>query len=186
MGDRNPFISIMELEPLNADLAPKAASDVSYSDIVNDSSGWLPTELLDAFSILESAGFDIAAIARNLSVILALLRGELKSRPAIQRWFSTGQVEVSQGQIVYLSSIGRLAREIRRISTKIADTNVLKEEKIAEFREASGKRQEKAGATLDRLEVSTKDLEARRRKATLEFEELINLVADYLGVGGMK
>lgn len=186
MTKTNPFESILELKPLDADLAPKVASDLSYSDIIKASSGWLPDEILDAYSILETAGFDIANLARNLSVILALLRGELRTRAAIQRWFSTGQVEISQGQIVYLSSIGRLAREIQRISKKIAKANALKAEKTAEFRESSGKKQEKAGAALDRIEESTRNREAKRRKSALKLEQLINLVVDYLGLGGTK
>ena len=186
MANDNPFKSILALEPIEADLAPRVVSDVSYSDIVSEASGWLPSEIVDAFSILESDDFDTSDMAKNLSVILALLRGELKTRQSIRRWFATGQIEISQGQTVYLSRVSRLARDVVKFSTKIVETNKLKREKSAEFRGTSGKRQEKVGATVDRLEDSISRLETKRINSANEFDQLIGLVADYMGVGRTK
>lgn len=186
MNDKNPFESILELQPIKADLKKKTVSDVSYSDIVEAASDWLPSEIIQAFKNLQSAEYKTTDMAQSLSIILALLRGELRTKAAIKRWFSTGQVEFSHGQTAYLSTIGRLARDILRISNKLDELSELKKEKEAAYQESSGKKAERAGDAIDRVEKSIASFEEKREKAASEFDQLLKIIADYLGVGRMK
>jgi len=186
MNDKNPFASVLELKPISANLAQKSVSEVSYPDIVKAASDWLPRELVDAFDILQAAGFTTESMAKSLSVILALLRGELRTKPAIERWFLTGQVEVSRDQGVSLATIGRYAREIVRISERLRELVALMEEKESEFRSSSGKQKERVGAAMDRAEKQIASLESKRRKVASELDQDLRMVADYLGVGGTR
>ena len=57
MNDKNPFESILELDPISAELAQKEVSDLSYSDIVQAASTWLPADIIQAFERLQSVNF---------------------------------------------------------------------------------------------------------------------------------
>jgi hypothetical protein len=183
MSHESPFLSILQLDPILADLPRKSESDVSDADTVIGASDWFPSEIVQAFRVLQESTYDISGLARSLSVVLALLRGELRTKVARDRWFMTGQIETMEGQTVHMATIGKLAREIVRTSDRLLDKRRLREEKAAQFRENSGKQQIQIGAALDRLEEAITSLEARRLRAATRFDQLLRVVADYLNVG---
>jgi hypothetical protein len=183
MSDETPFHSILQLAPILADLPMKSESDVSDTDTVVGASDWFPSEIVQAFLVLQESNYDVSGLARSLSVILALLRGELRTKRAADRWFTTGQIENQEGQIVYLAAIGKQAREIVNASDRLLQQRRLREEKAAEFRDSSGKQQGRIGAALDRVEEVITYLEARRLRAATKFDRLLGVVADYLNVG---
>jgi len=183
MDSKNPFDSIKDLEPFKARPRKKPAKVPSYIEVVGSVATWLPPEIVGALSASQEVGHDVTITARSLSQIVALLRGENKSRAATRSWFSNARLERPEGQSVYLSSVLKNAKEILTISGRIRELGELRRESIAELKSATGKRGERAGAALDRVDHRIAALIQRRDSRVRDFEQLLKMVADYLSVG---
>ena len=180
----NPFEAVKGLKPLVARLEKAPSRKVSYADVLVDLSKWLPSELAEAFRVAQTSGREVQPMARSLTVIIALLRGDRNSKPEMERWFTNAQLHLTEGQILYVSTVLTLSQDIVRLERIRASREEERSRRNREFAQLKGKRQERAGAALDRLEERSALLKRKLDVRLGELEQTLKMIADYMSVGG--
>ena len=183
MDPENPFDAINRLEPIAARPMKGPKTEKSFVEVVQELHNWLPSEIIGALQVSKEAGHDVDNMARSLSQIVTTLRGERKSNLAIRRWFSSAQLKMPDGQLIYLSTVVKTAGDLIMISKRLQELGELRREKTEDFGTQKGKRQERVAAALDRVDERAVSLTLRRDSRARDFEQLLKMVADYITVG---